>query len=195
MPFHICRTLEKLLPIGQLDLLAKWPTNDANQETINLISEGLEAGLSRHGQRYMSDKQNEFSVSSTAIELLFEQVRQRFYPHRPSRMQSFFAVPDEASLLKIKLPSPVPFHIAYEVSEVIPDSSFTANMNLLHIENPGGFSIAYAHAYWRGEQGPADPMWEILIPHSVNIIRQLPPVMLPQTNLQAPEPSSALETQ
>lgn len=191
MPFHICRLLDGV-PLGEINLLHKLNLTEEQATALGPVFEGLEDGLSRHGEYYLAAPERGQAPQNILLELLFEQVRQRHYPSRPSRFQSFFATPDESSLTTLNLQTPHPFMRVYEVEEVIPGSSFTANMSLLHVRYPGAYALANAHTYWRGEKGDYPAAWEILIPRTIRVVRELAPIAspLPTQPAQPPSPSS-----
>ena len=192
MPFHLCRAPEGL-PLGVIELLHNINHNPGQEDVLALLMDGLQGGLSKHGCFYLALPESSQAPQSTLLELFFEQVRQRYYPMRPSRLQSFFAVPEEASLGLLGLNSPHPLARVYEVNEALPGTSFTANMSLLHVRQPGAYTLANAHAYWRGERGDYPAVWEILIPRAVHVIRELPPIIAhaPMPVTPPPSPSSA----
>lgn len=194
MPFHLCRT-PMGLGLGQLDLLSPWSEGPDRAPYLDHISQGLPGGLSRHGQFYLYPVANWPEAKDVALELIFEQVRQQFYPHRPSRLQSFFATSSHESAKALPLTSPSPVTYIYEVEEGERGSSFMANMALLSPIGNGGLMLARAHSYWSGQEGDVSPFWEILIPRSVKVIRQVEQIISIPPNLITPEPSSALEIQ
>lgn len=190
MPFHICR-LPDGVPLGEINLLKKVSFSEQQATDVGHVFDGLEHGLSKHGEYYLVASERGQAPHNVLLELLFEQVRQRFYPSRPSRFQSFFAAPDESSLAALNLQTSHSFMRVYEVEEVIQGSSFTANMNLLHVRYPGAYALANAHTYWRGEKGDYPAAWEILIPHAIRVVRELAPIAspLPTPPVQPPSPS------
>ena len=194
MPFHLCRT-PMGLGLGQLDLLTPWSEGPDRAPYLDQISQALPGGLSRHGQFYLYPMASWPEPKDVGMELLFEQVRQQFYPHRPSRLQSFFATSSHESAKALPLSSPSPVTYIYEVDEIDAGSSFVANMALLNTVGHGGLMLSRAHNYWSGLEGDIPPTWEILIPRRVNVVRQVEQIISLPPNLIIPESSSALETQ
>jgi hypothetical protein len=136
------------------------------------VAEFLPDGLSDHGLTYLLKAQ--FMHTDAAHELVLENVRQAHYPYRPSRLQSVFAwrsLDEAMCFAKNNAGCPV-----YELDA---PEVFTANMTLLSIRaHPLQVSM-FAHSYWRGEQWPAgfpgeiEPQWEVLMPASTTVVRQM----------------------
>ncbi len=127
-------------------------------------------GVSRHGDQYFLGSESHAAVASPAIELLFEYVRRAHFPYQPSRFKSFFAVEtfSEAEL----------FNQRYgegkgTIWEIEATGWFRANMNLLTSNQTNLVFSYFAHSYWRGEPGPDQPLWEMLLTPPVRVLAQV----------------------
>ncbi len=185
--FHVSRHPGGLA-IGKLDLLKPWSSFNVPPHFLDRLSSGLEGGLSRHGEFYMIRPHPEPSpVSSIACEMFFEHIRQVHYPSAPSRLQCLFAVEslEDAMQMRATLSPNVAFQS--EIYEVEPlGATLKANMALLSVGNPGGWSLINAHAYWSGEVGHSPCTWETLLHGSVNVIRKVLIDSTPQAHPASP---------
>lgn len=80
--YHIDRT-NSLQPGQEITLIDNYSFMSCNL---------FECKVSRHGNRYLSDCENDLNFSSFLIEHELELVRQKFFPESPSRLQSFFCL-------------------------------------------------------------------------------------------------------
>lgn len=146
-------------------------------------------GVSRHGDAYFLSNESKASVTSPAIELLFEYVRRSYFPNKPSRFTSFFGVSS--------LPAAVEFNARFgarkgAIWEVEASDYFRGDMNLLTSNATTLVHSYFAHLYWKGEDGPIQPFWEVLLVPPVRVLRQIIPAVscAPSLNVSAVESSA-----
>ncbi len=136
-------------------------------------------GVSRHGDSFFLSSGSRANIASPAIEILFEYVRRAHFPDKPSRFMSFFAVDT--------LSAATDFNNRYgegraAIWEVEAPEHFRANMALLESNQTTLVYSYFAHLYWKGEAGPIEPFWEVLLVPPVKVIRQvLPAAFVPFT--------------
>lgn len=125
-------------------------------------------GFSKHGDRYILKSDSIGNVSSPAIELLFEYVRQAHFPNVTSRFQSFFAceTQHEASLFRGRFGQGTE-----KIYEVFTENEyFKGNMNLLNNNQTSLVCSYLGHEYWKGNTlNEFDDFWEILLTLPVTI--------------------------
>jgi len=160
------------------------------QYLIDNCLERYPDGLSSHGQQYLlSDKiiKSRESSISTIHELILENIRENYYPHMPSRFQSFFAFPKESFAYWSKM-----FGDNYKIFEVefnnniLLDANFYSN-TITSSHKLDGTPIAdwdksglpsitksmhLAHHYWN-QKRCATPLLEYLCKPPINIIREI----------------------
>lgn len=103
--------------------------------------------------------------------MLFEAVRRADYLDRPSRLQSIFAMATLAEARAFIAVHRAPHPCG--VWRVRGELGLKANMALLTFlgtPGAGAYSFALAGAYWRGEQGPAAALWELLLVPPVEVL-------------------------
>ncbi|UQV22745.1 DUF2441 domain-containing protein [Vibrio sp. J383] len=134
-------------------------------ETRNRLAQLYPEGLSRHGVKYLTDctvlfdhvgAPMDVAPFSHMIESVFELVRQKEFPNRPSRMQSIYAwvnIEDAVEFSGGQVPT-------YEVE---PDHAFIADQTYLTLGACVAGSYELARKYWEGEQSN-NPKLEALIP-------------------------------
>ena len=105
-------------------------------------------------------------------ERLFEDIRQRFYPQAPSRLQSVFLYPDLA-LARCLHGYVHHYHgYLYEV-EVLDGQAFVVDMDLLNCEGESLELIQdRAKRYWAQEQHPDSASLELLA-NGATLVRRL----------------------
>lgn len=120
-------------------------------------------GLSQHGWQYMVFR-NDFIVGPNGqayvihewqVELTFEAIRKSDFPHRPSRMQCYFAWETLEAARAFKAADQ---HI-YRLSS---SNGFRADQKWLTLGVQNVSSVFNAHQYWSGNAS-GDPRWEILL--------------------------------
>lgn len=130
------------------------------------------AGFAHHGRHYCTQHLHEGDGDDLwdfACEAIFELVRVRRFPARPSRLQSIFCFESRAAVERFLDDfggEP------YTVWEVAADRGFRADMNLVD-------AVDFAHGcyradhYWRGETFHDDPLWEVLVEPPVEVVREV----------------------
>jgi hypothetical protein len=117
-------------------------------------------GLSFHGRQYMTQWPQQPN-NDWALEGFLEAVRRAEFANRPSRMTSLFAferLEDARAFAFMNSNPPV------EVYRLDVEIAHRANFSLLRtLAMPVASSYALASAYWKGEQGPAPVLWEVLV--------------------------------
>jgi Protein of unknown function (DUF2441) len=125
-------------------------------------------GFSTHGDRYLLTNSSRGNISSPAIELLFEYIRQAHFPERTSRFQSFFACEsiEDAKIFRNQFGAE-----ENRIFEVLATSGhFRANMNLLNNNQTSLICSHLGHEYWRGNTVSAfGEFWEVLLTLPVTI--------------------------
>jgi hypothetical protein len=125
-------------------------------------------GVSSHGEYYFLKNSSHPKLASPNIEVLFEYVRRAFYPHRPSRFQSFFAFQhmSEAEAFRNAYGDP-----ANRIWLAEAPVAFVADMRLLTTGTSILVYSYFAHKYWEGEASP-DPIWECLLLPPVRVVAE-----------------------
>lgn len=137
-----------VLPADVPDLESEWP-----------------GGLTAHGLRYACSMTFD---GSTVPEWLFELVRRNEFAEAHSRFQSIFALESLFDARAFRhygggvLDVPI-FRVHGQLAH-------RANMNLIRWNAPALGGLARAREYWRGEQGIAAPMWELLLAPPVRVL-------------------------
>lgn len=170
--FHIDRLGS--LKAGQVLGLSDIPITPI--EAKRILDERYPAGLTMHGSRYFASsipKSNEGSYRSQLIENIFEYERQLHFPHLPSRFQAIFATEtiEECKhwIDLLGCHNAVIWEIEYNSMPVKLDATYLT----FDIENLSFISAAiFASLYWGGKASDS-PLWELLIPAPVTVIRQI----------------------
>lgn len=129
-------------------------------------------GLSKHGRYYCTQDlyaETDHGLWDVSCELLFELVRGRRFPDRPSRFQSvygFEAMRDVERFVDDHVEPP------YTVWRVSGERSFTADMKLLDVETLA-HGARQADAYWRGRSYHDRPHWEVLLEPPVDVLERV----------------------
>jgi len=139
---------------------------DYLQEHVDSI---FSNGFSQHGERYLLKGDGTGNTSNnSAIELLFEYIRQSHYPEVTSRFQSFFACETlrEAKKFRGEFGKNTD-----KIFEVFTDNNyFKGNMSLLQNDQTSLICSYLGHEYWRGNTVPElEEFWEILLDLPVTI--------------------------
>lgn len=125
-------------------------------------------GLASHGRHYCERDlyaDDVHGLWDVSCELLFELVRSRRFPERPSRFQSVFAFRAERDVDRF-----VEAHVdpPYTVWRVAAADSFTGDMTLVDAEDLAD-GARRAEAYWRGRTDRDRPLWEVLLEPPVTV--------------------------
>lgn len=132
-------------------------------------------GLSHHGWRYLKQRHTQGQYGSFShdhsflLEMNIEYVRQAYFPHKPSRLQSLFACLSLEDAETFKSTYGRPEDIIYEVQGEI---SHTADMKLtqLGVQNIAGAYLA--HRYWNGES-TENPFKEVILKLPVKVLAKI----------------------
>ena len=163
-------TVDRLSKLQGGQVLQLLKSKDLHPKELQTHVDALFAdGVSPHGDKYFLRNSSLASVASPAIEFLFEYVRRAHSPRRPSRFQSWFATEsiEDAKSFRTKFGGSGPI---WQVTAAI---HFRANMNLLTSNHTSLVYSWFAHTYWRGEAGPVDPFWEVLLVPPVRVLERV----------------------
>jgi hypothetical protein len=111
-------------------------------------------GVSAHGERYLLQSESRGNIASPAIELLFEYVRQSYFPDKPSRFQSFYACASVAEAQEFKRLYGSANNSIWEVKT--DNNYFSGNMRLLDNNQTSLVCSYISHEYWNGNKGPKE---------------------------------------
>jgi len=116
-----------------------------------------------------------FQNTNLLIEVIFENIRLREYPERPSRLNCIFLCPNVDSLRNFLNVTQRRFHLLYEV-ELIDNNPkmFETDWKVLPRNNVNLAAVKEAaHKYW-APQNVRNDQKEILVESDIRIIRRLP---------------------
>lgn len=165
-------TLSKGLNYRQnswLNLLGGFMDKDFSDHMDEMFSEGI----SVHGSNYLfQGLRGEFIYSSWALEMCFENVRYKYFPNKPSRLQSAFAWRDLDDAQKFRRSRDCDI---YAVEPL--DSVAFLDMNLITGDKKlFGGAEDNAKAYWSGTKPEAQgymPAIEVVMKCPVRIIEKV----------------------
>jgi hypothetical protein len=165
--YHIDR-LNKLKP----GMTIKLENINVNPTVLkDIIDQRYPEGLSAHGEKYYAQQANRDTLQDILTENIYEYERKLYYPHKPSRLQSFFAseTMDEAMLWVSKIGL-----MNYTIWEVeFDDDQFVKlDASWLGVDKDNlSFLVAahFAGKYWRGESNSM-PEWELLVKAPIKIL-------------------------
>lgn len=123
-------------------------------------------GVSRHGEVHFLREDARALAINPMLELLFEHVRKGSFQTRPSRFQSMFAVDDLDLALEFREKYSTYSAPIYRVSA---EATFRGDMHLLNAGHSALVTSWLAFQYWNGEAGTAQPFWEWILKHPVEI--------------------------
>jgi hypothetical protein len=126
-------------------------------------------GVTSHGELYFLRNASHPRLASPQIELVFEYVRRAMYPHRPSRLQSFFAFESLTQAVEFRRRFRNDQGVVWMVEA---DKFFQADMHLLTTGTSILLYSYFAGKYWKGEPGPS-PFWEVLLAPPVSVLCRL----------------------
>ncbi len=158
--FHVDRT--GALAVGAVLGVEPSPSLPAG---VPALDDEWKNGLTRHGVQYaLSDQLN----GSTAPEWFFELVRRGEFPKAPSRFQTVFAFESihDARAFRFEFGG----NYGVPIVRVKGERAHRANMRLIRWTAPSVSTLANARAYWRGDQGVATPLWELLLCPPVTVL-------------------------
>lgn len=168
--YHVDRGSE----LAPGDVLGLAHPDEWESSVESLLSEWYPDGLSHHGRHYGTqplDSGDGDDLWDFSCELLFELVRTRRFPERPSRLQSIFGFESRADVAAFLDDFGDP---PYTVWEVRADGGFRADMNLVDATDFAS-GLSNAESYWRGATTLSDPLWEVLLEPPVEVVREVEP--------------------
>ena len=134
---------------------------------VNNIIGIYEKGISYHGHAYLVSP---VGFNNWAIEIYFEYIRYKEFPHMPSRFQCVFGWEDINDAIEFNGTSPI-FQIASE------SGHHKADMNLLGLDPDPVVKHDKAAKYWKGEPMSNDahykPVWEYVINTPVTVLNRI----------------------
>ncbi len=148
-----------------------------NTDRAHFLSALLPDGITQHGWGYLIDdhRQPPHEDTNGMIEILAEWIRQARYPHRPSRLQSFFAwrsLADARAFMQDSIlaqsAGTLPHSTIWEVEADEP--VFESDMNRLSLGNCWLDAMMFLDCYWRQDYTPK-PRVEVLLTPPIRIIR------------------------
>jgi len=135
------------------------------QEHVNKM---FPEGVSHHGDKYFLLDNSAGNISSPAIELLFEYVRQAHFPNAISRFQSFFACETKGEAIHFRNIYGNEKDSIYEIYTA--NDYMKVNMMLLGNNQTTLIYSHFAHEYWNGHASELpNPFWEVLLKLPVTI--------------------------
>lgn len=137
-------------------------------------------GLSHHGQKYLCSVLNRYSdKNSTDIELVFELIRQLYFPNCISRFQSIFCCPSIDDLQKFWWDIATSSYCSHIVTMSVPDGCYSKHdASFLNLGGHNGHcysnlvSIERAFHYWNGDMS-SNPQIEYLVKLPVTITQSI----------------------
>ena len=146
------------------------PTNYGEMEEY--LSHNYPDGLSRHGIKYLLEKNNhqdEPIDGDTAMEMLFEMVRMLKFPQKNSRFNSFFGFEslDGARIFREKFGKPDD-----PIYKIECQHYFRMDMNWLKLGASPLKGLMFAQNYWKGIASES-PSWECLIKFPIQIVEEV----------------------
>ncbi|WP_405178421.1 DUF2441 domain-containing protein [Nocardia sp. NBC_01377] len=144
----------------------------------------FDGGVSRHGTRYLHHNQRLTDVS-TALELVWELVRTRCYPEKPSRYTAFYACRTLDDAIAFRSAYGQPSDSIWEIESQQP--GHIGDMSLVRagsIQAPPeendrlGDALGFVHAYWEGHDHEGNPafgpqLWEVLLTPPITVVRKV----------------------
>ncbi|MDN5211083.1 hypothetical protein QQ020_03450 [Fulvivirgaceae bacterium BMA12] len=140
-----------------------------HQEIDEYLSLNYPEGLSRHGIKYLLEKNkpsDEPIDDDTAMEMLFEMVRMLKFPQKNSRFNSFFGFESLDAALDFKNEYGKSDDPIYKVEC---QHYFRTDMNWLKLGGSPLRGLMFAQNYWKGVPSES-PRWECLIKFPIQIV-------------------------
>lgn len=165
--FHVDRMF-RVNPSSEL-LLTEF--KDINRPELQAhLDEMFPEGVSVHGDRYFLQSSMSPTLTDPNIEIFFEYVRRSSFPNKVSRYQSFFGSESIDDAIRFRTSHGTPLDRIWKVEA---DTFHRADMNLLTKQCSILVYSYFAHLYWMGKPGSANPIWEILMKPPIKIIQQV----------------------
>lgn len=141
-------------------------------EVNSLLTELYPDGLSHHGRYYCTQNLHEEGSDDLwdfSCEAVFELVRARRYPERPSRLESVFGFETLDAVETFLAEFVDSSHAVWKVETA---RGFAADMNLVDAPDYAR-GLHRAEYYWRGETFLDDPLWEVLLEPPVEVVERV----------------------
>ena len=141
-------------------------------EIEDYLSLNYPEGLSRHGFKYLLEKNNHQDGpidNDTAMEMLFEMVRMLKFPQKNSRFNSFFGFESLEGAQDFRKKSGRPNDPIYKIEC---QHYFRMDMNWLKLGASPLKGLMFAQNYWKGVASE-DPHWECLIKFPIQIVEEV----------------------
>jgi len=157
---------------GSLNLFLQSPRFPLQQSSTGATVQQLQAhlqalfpgGLSLHGWDYVTDPN--LNPRDVANDLLIEYVRQAAFPHRPSRLQAYFAFP---TLTEVQVWTATrPEGEIKGIYELTSSQPCKVDQAWLRMGTQGAHASYHAHQYWAAAASPS-PNWEYILPCPVQV--------------------------
>ena len=142
------------------------------QEVEEYLSLNYPEGLSRHGFKYLLEKNNhqdEPIDNDTAMEMLFEMVRMLKFPQKNSRFNSFFGFESLDGARDFRKKNGNPQDPIYKIEC---QHYFRMDMNWLKLGASPLKGLMFAQNYWKGIASE-NPHWECLIKFPIQIVEEV----------------------
>lgn len=164
--------------VGSVYDLIPWNINSALLESVEFIpwAKGFPAGLSQWGMRILTPSHGlpELVGCMPNMEWKCEEIRQRFFPRKNSRYQSFYGFESIPNALDFRDKMASHSVIAGSIWEIeVATVHHIGDMNLLKAEN---CNDEIMKLYWAGDTvNKANAIWECLALPPVRFIRRVEP--------------------
>ncbi len=173
--------LKRLVESEPFSARCSFKQDESEEQAKPFITECLPAGISLYGKTILERPFGQFgSLRSLIHELIFETVRLRFFPHKPSRLACLFACHDSdlADHMRCLAVNPSDY-VLVNVAEVElpPNRYHIGDIHWLERIDTVAGGIYNARHYWQGDDRIDayfnKPVKEYLIPDSVKVLRLL----------------------
>ncbi len=133
--------------------------------SINGTKTLYKQGITPHGNDYFLNYCDH--APSNILEIVWELIRLKDYPHTPSRFQSYFGLRtvEDAKIFR-------GYRDPYPIYKIKCNKSFEADMNLLIISTSPILMIDCAHKYW-SQIKSSNPFIEYLLTPDIDVICQV----------------------
>lgn len=173
--------LKRLVENEPFSARCSFKHDESEEQAKPFIAECLPAGISLYGKAMLESPFELLGdLRSLTHELIFEMVRLRFFPHKPSRLSCLFACHDSdlASHMRCLAVNPSDYKQVNVAEVELPPSRYhVGDINWLEKISTVAGGIYNARHYWQGDDRIDayfnKPIKEYLIPDSVKVLRVL----------------------
>lgn len=172
-----------ILELFQLETL--FDTADPGENIRNIFSITFPKGVSWHGdsyfladgaqiinRNYQSHQDIVSANNSQLIETIFELIRKAYFPDKPSRWQSLFALKTLKQAKRFR--EKRNWAETSPIWEIEADTFIRVDMNLLNASGRTVDVYERAFRYWSGQSGQEkSPCWEYLLEYPVKVVKQV----------------------